>query len=252
VLVQANLFPLVVTRDDNVTYIEALETADRGDLRPLVDLIARSQRTQFRKATAVSETLLTAEADVQQVLGGLLKAADETHEQKQKALRGVFDRAHVLEDDLVKRLESLTPDITTALLRVHKSSTVLVSRSDELTRHYFRSQIIENAKFHLHYFVDTADYRSWVALNMIWQRRARLVFAFHGIGRPFSGSLVCAPFLEFRDTDEGDAVLASLVPVASEAFVFFYNETEARTLERFKPWRERVLTVALKELSQNL
>jgi hypothetical protein len=125
-------------------------------------------------------------------------------------------------------------------------------RSTAENDHFYRSQIIYNAKYNLKYFADTTDYRSWVSLNMVWARKARLVFAFHGIGRPFSGSLVCAPFLEFRDTDEEGHVDTAVVPVAEEAFVFFYNESETRALQRFKPWRERVLVVALRELSQNL
>jgi len=125
-------------------------------------------------------------------------------------------------------------------------------KSDVYNSHYFRSQIIENAKHHLGYYADTSDYRSWISLTLIWQRRAKLVFAFHGIGRPFSGSLVCAPFLDFRDADDEGQTRALFVPVADEAFVFFYYEIEQDALSRFQSWRERVLTVALKELSQNL
>ena len=78
------------------------------------------------------------------------------------------------------------------------------------------------------------------------------MFAFHGIGKPFNGSLICAPFLEFRDTDEESQVRTAFVPVAEEGFVFFYNEAKDRLLARFMPWREGVLKVALKELTQNL
>jgi hypothetical protein len=87
---------------------------------------------------------------------------------------------------------------------------------------------------------------------MNWQRQAKLVFAFHGIGRPFSGSLVCAPFLEFKDSDEEGQIRATLVPLADEPFVFFYNETEGRLVNRFHTWRERILVIAIKELSENL
>lgn len=66
------------------------------------------------------------------------------------------------------------------------------------------------------------------------------------------GSLICAPFLEFKDTDEDGQVRTALVPVAEEGFVFFYNETEDRLLARLKPWREGVFKIALKELTQNL
>lgn len=252
VLVQAGLFPLVVTRDDRIAYLDALEAADNGQLKPMVDLIARLQRAQFRQATAISENMLAVEADVQQVLGGLLDAAKQRQEQKLQTLRRVFSYAEALADDVVARLEDIAPGVTTALQRVAPNGTAFVTRSNDSTDHYYRSQIIYNAKYHLKYFADTSDYRTWVCLNMVWERKARLVFAFHGIGRPFSGSLVCAPFLEFRDTDDEGHIDTAVIPVAEEAFVFFYNETKARALERFQPWRERVLAVALRELSQNL
>jgi hypothetical protein len=51
--------------------------------------------------------------------------------------------------------------------------------------------------------------------------RAKLVYSIHGIGRPFSGSLVCAPFLEFYDRDEEGTERAALVPISDEPFVFF-------------------------------
>jgi fido (protein-threonine AMPylation protein) len=252
VLVQAGLFPLVVTRDDRIQYIDALEAADSGQLKPLIDLIARLQRGEFRQATAISESILAAEADVQQVLGGLLSAATQSHAQELQTLRRVLKHAQALADDIEARLQEIVADVTTALQRVVPNGSAFITRSTEETKHYYRSQIIYNAKYHLKYFADTSDYRAWICLNMVWQRRARLVFAFHGIGRPFSGSLVCAPFLEFRDKDDEGHIDTAIVPVAEEAFVFFYNESEERALTRFRPWREHVLMVALRELSKNL
>jgi hypothetical protein len=135
---------------------------------------------------------------------------------------------------------------------VSDGATAFVTESSSETDHYFRAQIIDNAKHHIGYFADTGEYRSWVALNMRWSRRGQLVFAIHGIGRPFNGSLICAPFLEFKDTDEEGQMRTALVPVTEEGFVFFYNEDRERLLSRFRPWRENVLKVALKELTQNL
>jgi Fic family protein len=141
VLVQAGLFPLVVTRDDRIEYIDALEAADSGQLKPLVDLIARLQRSEFRKATAISEGILAAEADVQQVLGGLLSAATERQEQKLQKLRKVFDHAESLANDLVDRLETIVLALTTALQRVTTNGAAFVTRSNESTDHYYRSQL---------------------------------------------------------------------------------------------------------------
>ena len=214
-------------------------------------MIAKLQIAQFRKATAISEAILVQD-DVTAILGGLLKAADKVAAIQLESLRGVFSLAEALQDDLDMRLRSIAPEITTALRKVLAGGAAFVSRSSPDTSHYFRAQVIENAKFHLHYFVDTAEYRSWIALNMNWSRRSRLVFAIHGIGKPFNGSLICAPFMEMRDTDEEGQVRSAFVPVAEEGFVFFYNESRGRLIDRFQPWRENVLKVALKELTQHL
>jgi hypothetical protein len=251
VLIKEGLFPLVVTRDDRTSYIDALEAADNGDLKPLVELFAKLQRVQFARATALSEAVL-ADAGVDALLGDLRKAAEKAAADKRQTLRRVFEWVRVLEDDARHRLEDIAPDVRAALGKVSASATASVITSNLQTDYYYRAQIIENAKNHLHYFADTSEYRSWVALNMVWERRARLVFAFHGIGRPFNGSLICAPFLDFRDTDDEGQTRSTLVPVAEEGFVFFYNDTRDRLLSRFRPWREQVLKVALKELSQNL
>lgn len=251
VLVKDGLFPLVITRDDKSKYLDALEAADSGSLKLLIGMIAKLQITQFRKATAISEEIL-AQDDVQAALGGLLKAADKIAAEKLALLRGVFVLARIIETDLNERLLEIIPGINEALQKVSDSVSTFVTRSTEETNYYYRSQIIENAKFHLHYFADTAEYRSWAALNMNWSRRAKLVFTIHGVGKPFNGSLVCSPFMEFRDTDEEGETRTSFVPVAEEGFVFFYNEQENRLLARFHPWREGVLKVLLKELTQNL
>lgn len=251
VLIKEGLFPLVVTRDDRSRYIDALEAADNGSLKPLVDLFAKLQRVQFAKATAVSEAVL-ADAGVETVLGDLMKAAERAAADKRQTLRRVFEWARILEDDVQSRLEAITPDVRAALAKVSSGTTVSVMTSNAQTDYYYRAQIIEIAKNYLGYFADTSEYRSWVALMMVWERRARLVFAFHGIGRPFNGGLICAPFLDFRDTDDEGQTRSTLVPVAEEGFVFFYNDTKDRLLNRFRPWREQVLKVALKELSLNL
>lgn len=251
VLVKDGLFPLVVTRDDKARYLDALEAADKGDLRPLVDLTAKLQVTQFRKATAISEGLLL-EEDVQDAISGLLRAADNIAAHKLEELKGVFEHAHWIEADLEERLKSIAPDVATALERISDNGNAFVSRSNDQNNYFFRAQIIENAKNYLGYFADTSEYRSWVALNMFWDRRCQLVFAIHGIGKPFNGSLVCAPFMEFKDTDVEDQPRNTFVPVAEEGFVFFYNEDKKRLASRFQAWRETVIRVALKELTQNL
>ncbi len=254
VLVKDGLFPLVVRRSDRVNYLEALEAADSGDLRPFIELITKLQKNQFLKATKISEALRR-EEDVQTVLDGLDKEAGRIATEIHKAHREVFDLATTIEDDLEERLNTITKDVSKALKRVVPHAFAHVRRSDEGTDYFYRAQIVEIAGKHIDYYANTSEYRSWVSLNMRWSRRGQLVFAIHGIGKPFNGSLICAPFLEFKDYDDTDDERQSkstLIPVAEEGFVFFYNEKTERLLERFEPWRENVLKVVIKELTQNL
>ncbi len=243
---------MVVTRNDKPDYLEALEAADNGEIRPLINFISKLQRRQFLKAISMAETILSEDASVEAALKNLLASAENTASEKQESLEQVFDRAYDIRNDLFDHFAMIVPDVNNALLKVTTDGKASVSSSRAETEHFFRAQIIENAKDHLHYFANTSIYRSWISLNMVWTRRARLVFAFHGIGKPFSGSLICAPFLEFRDSDDDSQVQSTIVPLTEEGFVFFYNESKSVILERFAPWRNGVLKVALSELSQNL
>lgn len=251
VLIRAGLFPLVATRDDKAKYLAALEQADRGDLKPLVELFVALQRAQFRKATAQSESMLGSGADVESLIARLMRIATESREAKEIERRKVFVLSEELEDETSEALHALIPDLQEVLLKLDAGASLFVTRASDDTRHYYKGQIVENARNHLHYFADTSSYRSWVTLNMTWDRRARLVFAFHGIGRPFSGSLVCAPFLEFRDAEAGEQTRSSLVPVAEEPFVFYYDEDRGKLLDRFRAWREQVLAIALRQLGDS-
>lgn len=219
IFVKDGLFPLVVRRDDKPAYVTALEAADKGCLQPLIDLFARLQRDQFRKATLITETMLL-EENVQTALEGLHRAADSFALDQLKKFQTVFDLAHDIENELVTRFEELRKPVEQALQLVEPISTAFVRSSDRNNDYYYRSQIIQNARNHLGYYANTAEYRSWVTLNMLWTRRGRLVFAVHAIGKPCNGSLICAPFLEFIDTDDDDETKSTVVPVTEEGFVF--------------------------------
>lgn len=251
ILLKDGLFPLVVPREDKSSCIGALEAADAGSLKPLVDVIAKSQITRFRKATAASGALL-AGGDVAAAVDDLQKAAEKLASSKRQELRGVFDHARALEADLEKKLGEIAPSVEIALKKIQDEARAFVNRSNPDNDYYFRGQIIDNARDHIGYYADTSEYQSWVALKLYWSRRGQLVFAIHGFGKPFNGSLTCAPFLEFRDMDEEAQARPELVPITEEGFVFFYNEDQERLLSRFDPWRKNIITAALKELSRNL
>lgn len=247
VLVKDDLFPLIIVRDDRKNYIKALEEADRGDLTFLIDMFVKSQSRQFRKASEISEEVLDERRGTTFALGVLLEAAED---QKNSFQEKVKKHARTIEENLEDRLEELVQDVEHALQKVHYTVKVFVHRSNKETNHYFRSQIIDNAKNHFEYYANTSEYCSWISLRMHWSRHARLIFPIHGIGKRFSGGLICAPFLEFKDIDEEGRV--SLRQVSKDGFIFFQSEESGQLKARFEKWREEVLEVFILELSRNL
>ena len=256
VLIKDNLFPMLVTRDDRRGYIHSLEAADKGDLKPLVDLIAQLQIRQFRKASVISETLLVSGEGRQAAIETLHRVAEGKGAAHDASLNNVLELAAAIESDIAKHLEDLCRDVLNALQRIAPDANVFVERSNSESAYYFRAQIIRNAKEHIGYFADISDtsaYRSWIAMKMQWSnRRGRLVFAIHGIGKPFSGSLICAPFLEFKDKDDDNEIHATFVPITDEGFLFFHNEERSKLLSRFDLWRENIFKLALETLARNL
>ncbi len=250
ILIKDGLFPLVITRDDRKNYIQALEKADEGVIATLVDVFVKSQSRQFKKASKISEDVLGEKRGTEFAIGILINKAEE---RKNNIQTRIESHAKTIEENLKNRLEDLVQDIRRALEKIPTGVevSVYVNQSDEKTDYYFTSQIIHNAKNHFEYYADTSGYRSWVSLQMYWSRRARLVFPIHGIGKRFGGGLICAPFIEFRGTEEGDSRV-SLVPVSEDGFIFFESERKDQLEFRFKKWREDVIEVFILELSQNL
>lgn len=89
-LIRDGLFPLVRTRHDESSYLVALEATDREHLRPWMELFANLQRAQFRKATALSENILSVGADIASILSGLLQTAPTSPVPREAEQRKVF------------------------------------------------------------------------------------------------------------------------------------------------------------------
>ena len=250
VFIQKELFPLVVTRDEKLEYLDALETADAGSLTALVNLFARLQRLRYRAAVSTAET--TQRVGVHQALEGIRDSIFQKVERQKAQLSRVFDFAKALEEHSWQRLSEISPELQVLLRQLEPGSRVYTDRSNSDTDHFFRGQIIEIARDYLKYYANPTPYRSWVRLRMKWTRRANLVLTFHAIGYEFSGVLVCAPFLEFQDDEDETGSQRTLVNVASEPFEFFFSEDVNNIQKRFETWLEIVLTVSLAELQQNL
>lgn len=248
VLVQAGLFPLIVTRDEKHDYLDALEAADKGNLSQLVALFAKLQRRQFLKAAAVSETVISAGHDLDALFETLEKATPKDQILAKPNIEKVFDHVHALEQQTSDALDALIPRLRQHFIKVGIDANIYSCRSTEKDRHWYYGQIKDNARNHYHYFINDKVYRSWVSLRVYWQRRARVVFAFHGSSREFTGTMVCAPFIEFLDAAGENETRPTLIPISNEAFLFFHTDTPEPLRIRFKDWLNSCLFAASAQL----
>lgn len=94
---KAGRFPAVVTRDDRSRYIEALETADEGDLRPFVGFLVYVQRRALFQATQVAADVQPAET-VEEAIKALGRAVTARDQRGTEAAR----RAETVANELMR------------------------------------------------------------------------------------------------------------------------------------------------------
>ena len=182
VFLKADYLVLVIRdAEHRARYLDALESADKGDLRPLVDLFADVQMADLQDAIQ-SIRELRGETIVK-VTGSLAERARRRQADFQK-------RAAALLDDLVRiahrRLEEAAAELQRAFGRegVEIHSQVL---ADDPEKHgWWSRQIITAAQEH-GYYAEIDRPRRWVSLHLglpgIEREETRLVVSLHAIGR---------------------------------------------------------------------
>lgn len=251
VLIQAGLFPLVVTRDHRNPYLDALEAADHGDLSKLIKLFAKLQTNQALKAIATAENVMTTADDVSSLLDGLTRPLNAPSAQAEADYDRVIEHSVILEKDVCEQLNFIKPKLAQFMINRGIDANIYVCSSDNKSDYWYRGQIIENARKNLDYYanLDQNRHRAWIALRAYWERKVHLVYAFHGAGIEFTGAMVCAPFLDFRDEEEGGSNRSTLYPVCENLFVFYHTESIEKLRKRFHEWLNESLMIAIKQFA---
>lgn len=249
VLLRDKWLPLVVTRSDRTKYIDALRAADKGDLRPLVDLIGNLQRKAIREAFSLSDQVIHESTAVSGILASVVAKFSE----RRKAELDLRNRAPVTADSLqvltIQRLTDLATEISKAIAGHGDKFRAFATdgkRGSEQAKYNYH-QIVACAQA-LNYFANLQIYQSWAALIIQTERRVEILFAFHGIGHPSSGVLGCTAMLytKYRDED-GETSIGEVVPLVDEPFEFTYAEDPNAVQLRFKQWQDAAVLKGLNE-----
>lgn len=248
VMLQDGYFPLVVRRGDRTEYLEALYSADGGDLSALVGLFARLEKKAFVDALGISREVLHAQAGIAEVLEAAADRLRERAQDKERRMAGVFAFADKLTNLAKKRAAEASELVGKTLKKIDKDFAAWCdgARNDSPKDDYFHFQIVEAAKKY-GYFANTRTYRSWARLAIVTQLQTEILLSFHCLGPEFRGVMVCSALSYRREStgENGPAQVSAIDLVAEEPFQFNYNDNVDVLLVRFDKWLNTTLTTAL-------
>ena len=247
VFVKAGWFPLVVRDQERAQYIGALEAADHGDLKPLVEYFARLQRSAFVQALSIAEEVRQArrvEDTIQSVRQHLQQRRDSlvAEWEAAKAIAGT------LRQQAEHRLEHVADDLRREMRDVLDYGDYYADGAEDGgdRSHYYRYQIIQSAKA-LDYFANPGIYRAWARLALRNTNVTEILLAFHGIGWEFRGVLACsASWFQRVETDEGEREIGPVTLLTDSAFLINYKESPDEAAARFSDWLEDAIVRGLK------
>ncbi len=257
VFLREGLFPLVVRDSDRQKYIGALESADVGDLLPLVSFFARRQRDAILKALGLEQQVQQSRyAD--EIISSALDLLKARFSQEKQTVSVVYEHAEKLFAMVSVRFESLAVSLDNQLRSVtppqqrpYRARTNSANNKSP-HRHYFQRQIIEIAE-RFGYYANLERHRSWVRITLTTDQEFDYVVSFHGYAPGDTGILAASAFTYIKAVrEEGGNEPVTLHPATTDIFQFNYAESYESTAKRFDEWLESSIAIALAEWRKSL
>jgi fido (protein-threonine AMPylation protein) len=231
VFIKAGWFPLIIRREDKARYIEALEKADDGELRPLVSLFVEAQRNVLVQATEVAY-------DVRPIASAheaVLAARDRLLQRGKlppKEWLVAKELATQLLNDAIKRFGSVATELSTEIGSLGTGFGFRVSGGAQAGYDNIRESAVKMAG----QTPEFVEYNGLAHLNMQTGASAVLTLSFHAIGPRFRGLIGVVPYL----MAQGKPNL-----IEGATYQINYEEDLTSATTRFSAWLDDVIVKAL-------
>lgn len=238
VFIKAGWFPLIVKRDHRARYIEALEQADRGDLRPLVAMFVEAQRNALIQATnAAYEAMPITSAD--EAIAAVRDRLLQRGKVAQKEWLTAKETADRLVNFAVHRLGNIAAQLKQEIGSVGRGYAFDARRTQQPIDDV-RSATVQKAG----HMPDFAEYNAMAQISLHAGRNDALVISFHALGPRFRGFIGVAAYLRIQRAEP--------IIIKGGTFQINYEEDLASAQTRFSAWLERVIVEALVEWRRTL
>ena len=228
VFIKDGLFPLVVNRDDREKYIDALETADSGELSQLVRLFSQLQKRLLTRAIGMAvdvrpvhsvEEALDAARDMLVDLGRIIPAKYFTAK----------DAANHLANVSLSKFNGVAEKLRKDISKVDATFTFSPGTLSEAPQ-----KEIDAVAEKLKYDANTSMFHQNIVFDFaVGESRSRIVVAFHGVGAAFRGLLVAAVYFQIGHE--------TAVPVSEDVFRISYEEPLTEMRARFDKWLDAAI-----------
>ncbi len=247
---------MVRDEDHRERYLDALESADRGDLKPLVDLFADIQISDLNEAIR----------SVRELRGQpVVRLAETIAERARRRRVASQQQANQVMEHLIgvacTRLEEVLGELERAFGNIGNQGVpflearVLTDEPDK--RDWWTWQIIEAARSQ-EYYADLTRSRRWVSLSLqrpeLEDRVTRFVISLHAVGRA-ADLHAAAAFLTWPlESQDGSGSRDWHCDVVAEPRFRVRVETvKIEVAEKhFRDWLERVIESGLSAWGENV
>ena len=260
VFLKKDLLPLVIshTAGQRVSYLDALETADRGDLRKLIALFAEIQRNDLLRAIDIAEEVLQEGGKIKEIIQAIARRRRDEERKLQKEQEGVMRIAGQLHEQIVEQMQQTKEMVREELGQWLKEDARLEVDFEKWAegsqrRHWFHFEIVRVAR-ELGYFANRNIYHAWARLKLPDRKwgHSSIVVSLHGYGQDFRGVLAGTAFFFSRTREEdtlhegsGHWVSSEPTSLCAACFQVNYKDRPDSARERLDRWLNDVLSTGL-------
>ncbi|MBI4862915.1 MAG: Fic family protein [Candidatus Riflebacteria bacterium] len=257
VFLKAGLFPFVTRDSDREAYIECLESADNGDMQPLLKLFVARQRDALLQALGIEQQVKQAR-HADQILASALQLLKDKGERREaevgEGLAVVCSSLFACACTRVEEIASKLRDGFAGASGLGEAYRAVVRHASPASphRHYHYHQVVRIAQ-QFRYFANLDRYRSWVKLEIHTGSGFEYVISFHAYGHGVTGVVAVSAFTSRRvPREEGGTDLENVLPACTDLFQFNYAEPPDSVERRFAEWLESSLAIGLAEWRHTL
>ncbi len=229
VFIKNRWFPLVIRdiQEERQRYIEALEDADNGDLRPLINVFAFAQKKAIVQALGISSQIKRMHR-VDQEIDAVRDKLSKKRELLWKEWKKAKETAKTLQDYAKERFDEVAKEISGVVreqsgeLFANPKFFADSSFDGDERDFWFKREIVTTAN-KLGYYANTREYRAWTRLVLKTDSQSEILVSFHATGYEFRGIVaVSACFFNREETEKDERQIGDVVPLSDDMFQINY------------------------------